>query len=114
MDINGISNTFLNSLTDTSAIEQTVDQNKFEAILKDAMATSDDSKLEEACAEFESYYLNKVFSEMRKSIPKSEVVEKSEGHDIYEDMLYDAYSKEISAGKGAGLKEMLYNQLKKS
>ena len=114
MDVNGISNTFLNTLTDASAIEQKVDQDKFENLLRDAMAKRDDNKLEEACAEFESYYLNKVFAEMRKSIPKSNVIEESEGHQIYEDMLYDAYSKEIAAGKGAGLKEMLYKQLKKS
>lgn len=113
MDINGISNTFLNSLTDMKAVEERNEQEKFEALLKDAMNKDDDEALKEACEEFEAYYLNKVFSEMRKSIPKSGLMEDSQGRDMYEDMLYEAYTKEIASGKGAGLKEMLYKQLKK-
>ncbi len=116
MDINGfnnISNSFLNTLTDAKAIEEKVDQDKFENMLKDAMSKENDEALKDACAEFESYYLNKVFSEMRKSIPKTDLFEESQGRQIYEDMLYENYAKEISSGKGAGLKEMLYKQLKK-
>ena len=116
--INGISNDFLNTLTDMSSAQQTVDQLKFEDILKAAQQSASeeesDAQLKEACAEFESYYINKVFSEMRKSIPETQLFEKAQGHDIYEDMLYEEYAKEIAAGKGSGIKDMLYNQLKKS
>ena len=116
--INGISNDFLNTLTDMSSAQQTVDQLKFEDILKAAQQSASeeesDAQLKEACAEFESYYINKVFSEMRKSIPETQLFEKAQGHEIYEDMLYEEYAKEIAAGKGSGIKDMLYNQLKKS
>lgn len=116
--INGISNDFLNTLTDMSSAQQTVDQLKFEDILKAAQQSASeeesDAQLKEACAEFESYYINKVFSEMRKSIPETQLFEKAQGHDIYEDMLYEEYAKEIAAGQGSGIKDMLYNQLKKS
>lgn len=113
MDINGISNTFLNTLTDMKTVEAQAEQSEFELLLKDAIDKQDDESLKDACAEYEAYFLNKVFSEMRQSIPKSDLVEASQGRSIYEDMLYDEYAKEISTGKGAGIRDMLYKQLKK-
>mgnify|MGYP001827799507 CR=1 FL=1 len=115
MAIGGIDSSYLNTITDASSAQSKADQVKFEEILKRTMSTDadDDEQLLEACEEFESYYLNKVFDEMRSSIPKSSLVEKSQGNEIYEDMLYDAYTKEMAKGSGTGIKEMLYRQLKK-
>lgn len=113
MEISNINNTFLNTLTDAKATESVVEQQEFENMLKEAMAKEDDKSLMEACEKFEAYYLNKVFSEMRKTIPKSNLFEEAQGRKIYEDMLYDAYAAEISKGKGSGLKEMLFKQLSK-
>lgn len=117
MDISGISNTFLNTITDTSLAQERTDQVKFEELLQKTMGAEgneDDAALLEACEEFESYYLNKVFSEMQKSVPKSDLMESSQGKDYYEDMLLDAYTREMAKGKGTGLKEMLFKQLKKN
>lgn len=113
MEIGGISNSFLNTLTNVESMTQKADEDGFGDKIKAAIAKEDDAALKDACAQFESYYINKVFSEMRKSIPKSDLIESSQGKEMYEDMLYDAYSKEISKGQGAGIKEMLYKQLKK-
>lgn len=114
MAISGIGSNFLNGLTDMTAAQAKVEQADFEALLRKAQADQDDAKLKEACEEFEAYYLNKVFKDMRKSIPKANLYEKAEGHDIYEDMLYEAYSKEIAKGSAAGIKDMLYKQLSKN
>lgn len=113
MDISGIGSSFLNNLTDMKVIEERADEAEFETILKNAMDKDDDEQLKDACGDYEAYFLNKLFSQMRQAIPKSELMEASQGRDVYEDMLYDAYSKEIASGKGTGIKEMLYNQLKK-
>ncbi|PKM52734.1 MAG: hypothetical protein CVV02_00690 [Firmicutes bacterium HGW-Firmicutes-7] len=51
---------------------------------------------------------------MRKTVPESGLLEKSEGRDIFEDMLYEEYAKDMSKGKGTGLSEMLYRQLSKN
>lgn len=112
--INGISNTFLNTITDAGSAQAKADEVKFKEILEKTKngAEAEDEQLQEACEAFEAYYLNKVFGQMRKTIPKSDLVDKSQGRDYFEDMLYDAYSKEIAGGNGAGLKEMLYKQLK--
>ena len=113
MDIGGVGS-FLNTITDTQVAREKADQIKFEALLEDAMSQESDETLKEAAEEFEAYFINKVFTEMRQSIPKSGLVESSQGKAYYEDMLYDAYSKAIAKGSGAGLKDMLFKQLKKS
>lgn len=113
MDINGLGSGFLNTLTSAETVKSKVEDEAFQNIIKRAMENKDDEALKDACAEFESYYLNKVFTEMRKSIPESGLYEETQGRKIYEDMLYEAYSKEISKGQGAGIKDMLFQQLKK-
>ena len=114
--INGISNSFLNTITDASSAQAKAEEVKFKEILEKTKnaAEAEDEQLLEACEEFEAYYLNKVFGQMRKTIPRSDLLEKSQGRDYFEDMLYDAYSKEIAGGSGAGLKDMLYKQLKRT
>jgi len=116
MGMQGVDNNFMNTLTSQMAIKQRVEQNEFEALLKKATDRfgDDDQALKEACGEFEAYFVNTIFSKMRQSIPKSNLYEEAQGHSIYEDMLYEAYSKEISKGQGIGIKNMLYQQLKKS
>lgn len=115
MEINSLDKGFLNSITDAAMAQEKAEDVRFSEILTRATEAEgqDDEGLMEACEAFEAYYLNKVFSQMRKTIPKTDLVEQGQGRDYYEDMLYDAYSKEIASGKGSGLKEMLYKQLKK-
>ncbi len=117
MEINSLSG-FLNNITDNSAAQAKNDELKFQSLLEKATtaqeAGTEDEALLEACEEFESYYLNKVFSQMRKTIPESGLTEASAGRDYYEDMLYEAYSKEIAKGSASGIKEILYEQLKRS
>ena len=117
MNISGIGSTFLNTITDASAAQAKADQATFDEILQKTMGAEgkeDDAALMEACEAFESYYLKKVFGEMQKSVPKSDLIEQSQGRDYYEDMLLDAYTKEMAKGRGTGLKEMLFKQLKQN
>jgi len=114
--ISGIGGDFLNSITDTSTAKSKAEQVEFEKILERAQkaeGSENDQELMDACEAFESYYLNSLFKEMRASVPKKSLTEASAGRDIYEDMLYDAYAQEIASGKGTGIKDMLYKQLKK-
>ena len=50
---------------------------------------------------------------MRKTVPESEMLEKSAGHDTYEDMVYDEMAKEISEAGGIGIADMMYEELSK-
>lgn len=72
-----------------------------------------DEELQEACKAFESYFIEQMFKEMRETLPESELIEKSQGEEIFEDMLYQEYANVASEGEGIGLAQMLYQQLSK-
>lgn len=112
IDVSGI-NSQLSQFINSSSKAST-DQKEFQSLLSDAINKKDDEKLKKACQDFEGYFLQQIFDEMRKTIPDSGLVEKSEGHDIYNDMLYEEYSKNIAEGQGIGISDMLYKQLSKS
>ena len=113
MDIKGIgqdlSSVYGNFQKDTS-IEQ-----EFQKILNQTMEASNqekkDEELKEACESFESYYVQRLFKEMRKTVPDGGLFEKSNAGEIYSEMLGEEYSKIISEGHGIGIADALYKQL---
>lgn len=109
IDISGINNQLSQFIT--SSTKGNIEQETFEAAIKEAMEKKDEEKLKKACQEFEGYFLQQLFKEMRKTIPESNLFEKSAGREIYEDVLYEEYSKNISRGSGMGIADMLYKQL---
>lgn len=115
MTIGNVNNNFLNSITDAGAAQAKADETDFQVLLekiRGAQEETADLELRNATEEFEAYYLNKVFTEMRKSVPKTGLMGNDKGTEYFEDMLYDAYAKEMAKGNGTGIKEMLYKQLK--
>ena len=68
MDIGSISSMYLNNVKDqTSKSTDLADR------LKNGMEGKSDQELMEACKEFEAYFTEQIFKNMRKSmIPKSE------------------------------------------
>lgn len=72
----------------------------------------ENTKLKQACADFEAILLDSMFQSMRKTLSGDDIFGKSLGRDIYESMYYTQISKELaSKGKGLGLGESLYQQL---
>ena len=70
-----------------------------------------DKKLMETCVEMESIFVAKMFKEMRKSVHKSEWLHGGFAEEIFEDMLYDEYSLNVSKNSKLGLASMLYDEL---
>ncbi|MDN5323922.1 MAG: peptidoglycan hydrolase FlgJ [Clostridia bacterium] len=87
-------------------------ENKFEAILNKVKNNEeDDKKLKEACQQFESIFINHMISRMRATIPEGGLFGKSQGEEIFQDMLDEKYAEKISEAGGIGLAEILYEQL---
>jgi len=76
-------------------------------------STQNDSvELKKACEGFESYFLQIMFREMRKpSLHVGDMFEKSNAEEIFEDMLFEEYSKLSAARGGIGLADMMYKQM---
>ena len=70
------------------------------------------SKLYESAQEFEAIFLKQMLDAMRKTVNREGgLIEKNQGEDIFEDMLYDEYSKNMAKTAGFGLSDTIYRQL---
>ncbi len=95
---------------------QYIDNNKakdFEVLMEKAKnGEQEDEVLKEACKEFESYFLQTVMKEMRKTIPENDqFIKKGQGEKIFTDMLDEQYAKMSADQETVGLANMLYKQM---
>ncbi len=67
--------------------------------------------LKKACQGFESYFLNMMFREMRKTVPKDELLGESNAMDIFRDMHDTEVMKNVAESGGIGIADMMYKQL---
>lgn len=68
-------------------------------------------KLYDASVEFESVFVKMMLKEMKSTVHKSGLIEGGYAEEIFEDMLYDEYSKNLSANSSLGLAEQIYQSL---
>ncbi len=78
---------------------------------EEADAEKQRQELREACQGFEALFLDMMFREMRKTVPKDELFGESNAMDIYRDMHDSEVMKQVSKSGGIGLGDMLYRQL---
>ncbi len=71
-------------------------------------------KLFDASVEFESMFVKLMLNQMRKTVEKQNMIHGGYAEDIFEDMLYDEYSKEISKNESLGIAEQIYTTMSKS
>ncbi len=72
---------------------------------------SPDSKIDSACTEMESLFIQNMFKEMRASIHKSGLTSGGKAEEMFTGMLDAEMAKAISASGGIGLSSMVRNQL---
>ena len=72
--------------------------------------SNSEKNIEKVSRDFESIFLQKLLSSMRKTVPKSGLLD-SFATDMYRSMMDEEISKEMSKNKGMGLGEMIYNDL---
>ena len=75
-------------------------------------SSSELKRLKDVSQDFEAILLNQMFKSMRQTISKSNLVDGGMAENIFEDMLYDEYSKGFSKTKKMGISEMIFNQMK--
>ena len=71
------------------------------------------AKLEKACADFESLFLNYMLKSMRSSVPESGITGQSEEGKMFQAMFDEKLADQIAASNGLGLGEILLQQLSK-
>lgn len=79
-----------------------------------AQTAMKDVKLKQACADFESIFIYYVLKSMRNSLPQNGLLDNSQEQKVYKSMADQAMSENIARGRGLGLGELLYSQLKQN
>lgn len=83
---------------------------KLENSLSSGVSTSSDEEMLEACKSFESYFVEQVFKEMRKTVQSSE---ENEYEEYFGEMLYQQYAESIATNSSLGIAQMLYESMKR-
>ena len=126
LSIDGMMSQYGEYLT-SSQTSSTASADKLQSTLqsKDYNASSSD-ELMKVCKEFEAYFTEQVFKALEKMVPESDdsdngtIAGSMSGPsymDYFGDMLtqeYAASASESNGGKGLGLAQMLYEQMKRN
>ena len=90
----------------------------FEATLKNAasaLESIEDTQLRRATIEFESFFLNMMFKEMRKTVGNEHsFLPQSNAERIFNEMLDEERAKAAANAGGIGLADMMYQQLRRT
>jgi Rod binding domain-containing protein len=78
---------------------------------KTGLSAWEAKRLEDACAEFESLFINLVMKQMRKTVTKSGLIDGGMGEEIFTGMMDEEIAKQMSFRQGLGLRGALIEQL---
>ena len=86
--------------------------NKLESKLKSDLVNSGDEELMDVCKNFESYFVEQMFKEMKKTVPNNEA--DNEYLSYFGDMLNQEYAENVTDSGNMGIAQMLYESMKRN
>ena len=98
LDISSMYNSYSSKLSSTSA-------DSLESALKSTKSSSDDEKLMEVCKDFESYFVQKIIEESKKTLDNED--EQGEYMQYFSDTLNQEYADIVTDNGGIGLAQQL-------
>ncbi|GAB4434995.1 MAG: rod-binding protein [Turneriella sp.] len=85
-----------------------------EKIIEHAGASPERKKMFEAARQFENFFLEKMFREMRKNMGKNDILHGGPAEDIFQDMLLTERVNSLTQTSTLGLAEQIYTQMQRS
>lgn len=113
MEISGLGNIYQEYLTKQTEDAQT---EKVKDTLSKDYATATEAELMDACKQFEAYFLEQVFKQMEKTVPKNEEMSgpTSTLVDYFKDAARQEMASQATEREGLGIAQMLYEQMKRN
>ena len=74
-------------------------------------AIDKNDKLYELCMELETFLIKNLIKSMRATVQKTGLIDTGFAGEVYEDMLYDEYTKAFARDANLGFAEMAYREL---
>ncbi len=68
-------------------------------------------RLLDACKDFEALFIKQMLDSMRNTVQKTGLIDGGMAENIFEDMLFDEYSKIMSKTGSFGIAELMYRDL---
>jgi len=68
--------------------------------------------LRKSCQEFEAIYTQEMYKAMRKTVPEGGLFEKDMASELYKELIDMEIAKSSASGKGIGIGEAMYQQMK--
>jgi flagellar protein FlgJ len=104
----------ISSVYSSQYLDSTDSSNKVENTLNEDYSTASDEELMQVCEQFESYFVEQMYKEMKKMVPEDESTSGVSTLDYFEDTLTQEYAS-ITTEKGdLGIAQTLYEQMKRN
>ena len=112
MDIGSMGST-MDYISQVNSLSKSDIEKKLES---NPQKSSNDEELLDACKEFEAYFMEQMFKEMQKTIPKSEDESSytTQIREYFEGNMLQEISKESTETNSLGLAQMLFEQMKRN
>lgn len=113
IDVSGLSSTYSDYLTTQAQNNQT---EKIKNSVSGDYSNASDEELMDACKQFESYFLEQMFKEMQKTIPKGDDSDTSTSNlvDYFKDSAVQELAEQSTDTNGLGLAQTLFEQMKRN
>lgn len=69
------------------------------------------AEMKKACQDFEAIFIKMMLDSMKATVPESRLVEKNQGEEYFEDMLYREYSDSMASTDSFGISDAMYRQM---
>ena len=120
MSLDGLYSQYSEMYTSSAAKDSAKADKLKDTLSKTDYAKSTDDELMAVCKEFESYFTEQVFKSLERMVPENDEESSSSVSsytDYFGEMLTQEYAKnatESNNGKGLGIAQMLYEQMKRN
>ena len=113
IDLNGLTSGYSDYM---SATVQNATAEKLKSVAGADYSKATDDELMKVCKEFESYFLEQVFKEMNKTVPKSDYSSQSTSNlvDYFKENTIKELASQSTEQNRLGLAQMLYEQMKRN
>lgn len=112
IDVSGLSSAYSEYMATQAQNSET---QKIKNTVSGDYSNASDNELMDACKQFESYFLEQVFKEMEKTIPKNDSDNSTSNLlDYFKDSTIQELSKESTDTNSLGLAQMLFEQMKRN
>ena len=104
-------NSALGALT-TTDVNTTKKTQQLESSLKTNLDNATDDQLMDVCKNFESYMVEQMFKEMKKTVHSED--DENQYISYFGDTLYQKYADDVVESGGMGIAQMLYESMKRN